>query len=59
VYRTKSYYEKNKTAPTRSKTHLQFDSHLLEKRNMVYYREAMAHLNVSRSTMYRLRKQHP
>lgn len=39
-------------------THLEFDAHLLENEVWLTTEEAMAHLNVSRSTMYRLRKRH-
>lgn len=37
---------------------LVFDPHLLENEVWLTTEEAMVHLNVSRSTMYRLRKQH-
>jgi excisionase family DNA binding protein len=40
------------------KPHLEFDSNLLENEVWLTTEQAMAHLNVSRSTMYRLRKQH-
>jgi excisionase family DNA binding protein len=43
--------------PVQQNPHLQFDSHLLENEIWLTTEEAMAHLNVSRSTMYRLRKQ--
>ncbi|AQS93172.1 hypothetical protein BXQ17_03350 [Polaribacter sp. BM10] len=38
--------------------HLQYDAQLLENEVWLTTEQAMAHLNVSRSTMYRLRKQH-
>lgn len=51
--------KKKKQPPTGQQTsHLQFDDYLLEKEIWLTTEEAMAYLNVSRSTMYRLRKNH-
>jgi len=47
-----------KKLPTPQNTHLEFDAHLLENEVWLTTEEAMKHLNVSRSTIYRLRKQH-
>lgn len=49
--------EKN-TPPALQNVHLEYDAHLLESEKWLTTEEAMAHLNVSRSTLYRLRKQH-
>nr|WP_262914009.1 helix-turn-helix domain-containing protein [Polaribacter sp. DS7-9] len=38
--------------------HLEFDTHLFENEVWLTTEEAMEHLNVSRSTIYRLRKTH-
>ncbi|WP_036820524.1 helix-turn-helix domain-containing protein [Polaribacter sp. Hel1_85] len=54
----KSDYEKEKKHPPKlQNTHVEFDSHLLENEVWLTTEEVMAHLNVSRSTMNRLRKQ--
>lgn len=50
--------KEKKYKPTLENTHLEFDAHLLENEIWLTTEEAMEHLNVSRSTMYRLRKQH-
>lgn len=50
--------KEKKNQPAFQNTHLKFDAHLLEKEVWLTTEEAMAYLNVSRSTMYRLRKQH-
>ena len=47
-----------KHQPALQNTHLEFDAHLLESEVWLTTEEAMAHLNVSRSTMYRLCKKH-
>ena len=44
--------------PVNQNPHLEFDAHLLENEEWLTTEQAMIHLNVSRSTMYRLRKQH-
>lgn len=49
---------KKKAKPVLQNNHLEFDAHLLENEVWLTTEKAMAHLNVSRSTMYRLRKQH-
>lgn len=49
---------KKEKPPTLQNTHLEFDAQLLENEVWLTTEQAMAHLNVSRSTMYRLRKQH-
>jgi len=47
--------KKNLTVP--KKTYLEFDIRLLENEIWLTTEEAMIHLNISRSTIYRLRKQ--
>ena len=37
-------------------SHFEFNDHLVQKEEWLTTEEAMVHLNVSRSTMYRLRK---
>lgn len=50
--------KEKKHPPALQNAHLEFDAHLLENEVWLTTEQAMAHLNVSRSTMYRLRKQH-
>ena len=50
--------KEKKNKPALQNTHLEFDPHLLENEVWLTTEQAMTHLNVSRSTMYRLRKQH-
>ncbi|GAB7256495.1 helix-turn-helix domain-containing protein [uncultured Polaribacter sp.] len=50
--------KEKKQKPTALNKHLQYDAQLLENEVWLTTEQAMAHLNVSRSTMYRLRKQH-
>lgn len=45
-----------KNKPALKNTNLEFDSHLLENEIWLTTEEAMKHLKVSRSTIYRLRK---
>jgi excisionase family DNA binding protein len=47
-----------KHKPTLQNNHVEFDLSLLKNEIWLTTEEVMAHLNVSRSTMYRLRKQH-
>lgn len=47
-----------KEKSTTQNPQLEFDSQLLENEVWLTTEQAMIHLNVSRSTMYRLRKQH-
>ena len=49
--------KKNQQTPENQHAHLEFDAQLLENEVWLTTEEAMAHLNVSRSTIYRLRKQ--
>ena len=50
--------KQKKSPPALQNTHLDFDAHLLENEVWLTTEQVMAHLNVSRSTMYRLRKRH-
>ena len=50
--------KEKKHQPVLQNTHLEFDSQLLENEVWLTTEKAMAYLNVSRSTMYRLRKKH-
>ncbi|MFD2528472.1 MULTISPECIES: helix-turn-helix domain-containing protein [Polaribacter] len=50
--------KEKKQQPAVQNKHLAYDAHLLENEVWLTTEQAMAHLNVSRSTMYRLRKQH-
>ncbi len=50
--------KEKKYQPAVQNTHLEFDSYLLENEVWLTTEQAMEYLNVSRSTMYRLRKQH-
>ncbi|AUC84317.1 hypothetical protein CW731_02940 [Polaribacter sp. ALD11] len=50
--------KEKKDQPVLQNRHLEFDAHLFENEVWLTTEEAMAHLNVSRSTMYRLRKHH-
>ena len=50
--------KEKKYKPALQNTHLEFDPHLTENEVWLTTEQAMVHLNVSRSTMYRLRKQH-
>lgn len=50
--------KEKKEKPTVQHRHLEFDAQLLQNEEWLTTEQAMAHLNVSRSTMYRLRKQH-
>ncbi|ARV05668.1 hypothetical protein BTO04_02680 [Polaribacter sp. SA4-10] len=50
--------KEKKYKPVLQNTHLEFDPHLTENEVWLTTEQAMVHLNVSRSTMYRLRKQH-
>ena len=47
-----------KKQPALQNTHLDFDAQLLKKEEWLTTEEVMKHLNVSRSTLYRLRKKH-
>lgn len=47
-----------KHMPVADHSHIEFDTYLLENEVWLTTEEAMAYLNVSRSTIYRLRKQH-
>ena len=47
-----------KNLPVKEHTHLKFEAHLLENEIWLTTEEIMEHLNVSRSTIYRLRKKH-
>jgi excisionase family DNA binding protein len=49
--------KEKKQTPAPQNLHLEFDNHLFENEVWLTTEEAMAHLNVSRSTIYRLRKQ--
>ncbi|UMB54634.1 helix-turn-helix domain-containing protein [Lutibacter sp. A64] len=49
--------DNKKQTPENQHPYLEFDAHLLENEVWLTTEEAMAHLNVSRSTIYRLRKQ--
>jgi excisionase family DNA binding protein len=48
--------KQKKQKPVLQSTHVEFDAHLLENEVWLTTEEAMAHLNISRSTIYRLRK---
>jgi excisionase family DNA binding protein len=50
--------KKKKKLPVTEHKHLEFDAHLLESEKWLTTQGAMAHLKVSRSTIYRLRKKH-
>lgn len=50
--------KEKKQQPAVQNKYLAYDAHLLENEVWLTTEQAMAHLNVSRSTMYRLRKQH-
>lgn len=50
--------KEKKYQPALQNTHVEFDPYLLENEVWLTTEEAMKHLNVSRSTMYRLRKKH-
>jgi hypothetical protein len=52
----KKMKKEKKHLPVPENKHLEFDHHLLENEVWLTTEEAMIHLNVSRSTMYRLRK---
>jgi excisionase family DNA binding protein len=45
-----------KDPPLLQNNHVEFEAHLLENEVWLTTEEVMVHLNVSRSTMYRLRK---
>ncbi|WP_139957987.1 helix-turn-helix domain-containing protein [Flavicella sediminum] len=50
--------KEKKNTVTSEDNHLEFDAHLLENEVWLTTEEIMEHLHVSRSTIYRLRKQH-
>ena len=50
--------KEKKEKPVVANAHLKFNARLLENEIWLTTEKAMQHLNVSRSTMYRLRKKH-
>jgi excisionase family DNA binding protein len=49
--------KEKKNQPVQKKIHLEFDIRLLENEIWLTTEETMVHLSISRSTIYRLRKQ--
>ncbi|NRR92833.1 helix-turn-helix domain-containing protein [Winogradskyella undariae] len=49
--------KQNKNQPVQQNFHIELEAHLLENEIWLTTEEAMAYLKISRSTIYRLRKQ--